>query len=46
MVLGLIGPVPIDTVTIRTHRNPMDTEVVRTHESHVSVGNVHIHGSM
>ena len=46
MVLGLIGPVPIDTVTVCTHRNPMDTEVVRTHESHVSVGNVHIHGSM
>ncbi|XP_050248546.1 uncharacterized protein LOC126695772 [Quercus robur] len=46
MVVGLIGPIPIDTGIIHTHRSPIDVETVRIHESPIDIGNVHVHKSM
>lgn len=46
MVVGPIGPVPIDIGTIHTHKSPIDVETVRIHESPIGIGNVHVHKSM
>ena len=46
MVVGPIGPVPIDTGTIHAHGSPVDVGTIRIHESPIGIGNVHVHRSM
>ena len=46
MIVGPIGPVPINTGTIHTRRSPIDVRTVHIHESPNGIGNVHVHKSM